>query len=57
MVGLMYCIVAAAVVLTVVLWVSGIDYMKNEFPDYKGEDLFGEDPLDEKDSEKNIEKD
>ena len=47
----MYCIVGAAVVLTVALWVSGIDYMKNEFPEYKGEDLFG------KDDEKNIEKD
>jgi hypothetical protein len=45
------CIVAVAFIATVALWVNGIDYMKNEFPDYKGEDLFGEDPLDEKDSE------
>ena len=24
-------------------WIKGIDYMKNNHPDYKGEDLFGED--------------
>lgn len=23
-------------------WVEGIDYMKENYPDYKGEDLFGE---------------
>ena len=23
-------------------WVRGIDYMKENYPDYKGEDLFGE---------------
>ena len=57
MVGLMCCIAGLAVIITAFLWVSGIDYMKNEFPDYKGDDLFGEDPLDEKDDEKNIEKD
>jgi hypothetical protein len=28
--------------LVVILWVSGIDYMKKNHPDYKGEDLFGE---------------
>jgi len=53
----MCCIAGLAVIITAFLWVSGIDYMKNEFPDYKGDDLFGEDPLDEKDDEKNIEKD
>jgi hypothetical protein len=51
MVGLICCIVAIAFIMTVALWVNGIKYMKDEFPDYKGEDLFGEDPLDEKDSE------
>jgi hypothetical protein len=25
------------------LWVRGIDYMHKNYPDYKGEDLFGED--------------
>jgi hypothetical protein len=24
-------------------WVEGIDYMQKNHPDYKGEDLFGED--------------
>ena len=51
MVEIVCWIVAVAFIATVALWVNGIDYMKNEFPDYKGEDLFGEDPLDEKDSE------
>ena len=26
----------------IVLWVIGIDYMKKNHPDYKGDDLFGE---------------
>jgi hypothetical protein len=26
----------------VVLWIIGIDYMKKNHPDYKGDDLFGE---------------
>lgn len=25
-----------------ILWVRGIDYMKDNHPDYKGEDLFNE---------------
>ncbi len=25
------------------MWVQGIDYMKENYPDYRGEDLFGED--------------
>ena len=33
--------------LVVILWVSGIDYMKKNHPDYKGEDLFGEEEDDE----------
>lgn len=35
----------SAIVLLVWLvwsWVRGIDYMKENYPDYKGEDLFGE---------------
>jgi hypothetical protein len=27
------------------LWVNGIDYMQTNHPDYKGEDLFGEDDV------------
>ena len=30
------------------LWVRGIDYMKENHPDYKGDDLFGEFKEDEK---------
>ena len=26
----------------IVLWIIGIDYMKENHPDYKGDDLFGE---------------
>ena len=32
------------------LWVRGIDYMKKNHPDYKGEDLFNEE--EDKDEEK-----
>jgi len=31
------------IVLLAIGWVKGIDTMKNEHPDYKGEDLFDED--------------
>lgn len=30
------------------LWVRGIDYMNKNFPDYKGDDLFGEFKEDDK---------
>lgn len=26
-----------------IIWVNGIDYMQKNHPDYRGEDLFGED--------------
>jgi hypothetical protein len=32
----------------VILWVRGIDYMSNNHPDYKGNDLFGEFDEDDK---------
>ena len=41
MVGLIISI-AVAVIISI-LWVRGIDYMKENHPDYKGEDLFDED--------------
>ena len=41
--GILFCIVGIVSIVTVFLWVSGIDYMKENHPDYKGEDLFGED--------------
>ena len=31
------------------MWVKGIDYMKENHPDYKGEDLFGDFDHDDKD--------
>jgi|LakMenEpi03Aug12_release.lakeMendotaPanAssembly.Ray.scaffolds.fasta_scaffold3736550_2 hypothetical protein len=43
MVGLICCIVALAFIITVALWVQGIDHMHKNYPDYKGDDLFGED--------------
>jgi hypothetical protein len=30
-------------VFLAVLWIRGIDYMEEKYPDYKGEDLFDED--------------
>jgi hypothetical protein len=41
MVGLIISI--AVVVIVSILWVRGIDYMKENHPNYKGEDLFDED--------------
>ena len=32
------------------LWVRGIDYMQENYPDYKGQDLFGEFDEDDKDN-------
>jgi hypothetical protein len=40
MVGLV-CIVLGLLV-AVAVWVEGIDSMHKNYPDYKGEDLFGE---------------
>lgn len=34
------------VVLLAIGWVRGIDYMQENHPDYKGEDLFNEDKED-----------
>lgn len=42
MIGLVCCIVALAVIVAAGLWVAGIDYMKNNHPDYKAEDFFNE---------------
>ena len=47
MVGLI-CVVLGLLV-AVAVWVEGIDSMKKNYPDYKGEELFGED---EKEDEK-----
>ena len=42
MVGLIIFIIIIAISVTLV-WVRGIDNMKTNYPDYKGEDLFDED--------------
>jgi len=42
--GILIILVAAAFIS--VMWVNGVFKMKNDYPDYKGEDLFG---LDEDD--------
>jgi len=44
MVGLIIGIGCSAVISAIIaiLWVRGIDYMKENHPDYKGEDLFDE---------------
>ena len=41
MVGLIISFVIAIIIS--ILWVRGIDNMKNNHPDYKGKDLFDED--------------
>jgi hypothetical protein len=45
MVGLVIGIGCSAVLAAIAaaFWVRGIDYMKENHPDYKGEDLFNED--------------
>lgn len=38
-----YSCIAVSVIILSILWVSRIDYMRKNHPDYKGEDLFGKD--------------
>jgi hypothetical protein len=45
-----YLLMFAVVAIISYLWVRGIDYMKENYPDYKGEDLFGEFDEDDKDN-------
>ena len=35
-------IILVIVIPMAIVWVKGIDYMHKNHPDYKGEDLFGE---------------
>ena len=37
---MIFLIILAAVTVTSILWVMGIDSMDKNHPDYKGEDLF-----------------
>jgi hypothetical protein len=43
-------------VFLAVLWIKGIDYMQENYPDYEGEDLFDEDLTTEKKPTKKNEK-
>jgi len=43
MVGLIITIIIAGIISW--LWVGGIDNMKENYPDYKGEDFLNEDKL------------
>ena len=44
MVGVIFFVVASMALLSWA-WVRGIDYMGKYHPDYKGEDLFGEEDV------------
>ena len=52
MVGLIIGIGCSAVLAAIIaiFWVRGIDYMKENHPNYKGEDLFGEFDENDKDN-------
>ena len=39
---IIFAIICISISPIVYLWVRGIDYMKENHPDYKGNDLFGE---------------
>ena len=43
-----YLLMVIVVGIISYLWVRGIDYMKENHPDYKGEDLFGDFDEDDK---------
>ena len=39
---IVYVLMFIVVAIISYLWVQGIDYMKENHPDYKGDDLFGD---------------
>ena len=47
---LVIVLVVASAALVSWRWVRGIDYMKENHPDYKGDDLFGEFDEEDKDN-------
>ena len=49
MVGLI-CVILGLLV-AVAVWVEGIDSMNKNYPDYKGEELFGEEKEEEKEEQ------
>ena len=51
MIGTVFILLGAAitVIITAALYVNGITNMKDNYPDYKGEDLFNEEEENEQD--------
>lgn len=47
---IVFLLMFVVVALISYLWVRGIDYMKENHPDYKGNDLFGDFDENDKDS-------
>jgi hypothetical protein len=47
---IVYVLMFVVVAIISYLWVRGIDYMKENHPDYKGDDLFGDFDENDKDS-------
>ena len=40
-------IICISILVVVILWVQGIDYMNKNYPDYEGEEFFNEEEEDE----------
>jgi hypothetical protein len=38
---IVFGVIFLSLVPIVILWIKGMDFMKNNHPDYKGDDLFG----------------
>jgi hypothetical protein len=47
---IVYVLMFVVVTIISYLWVRGIDYMKENHPDYKGDDLFGDFDENDKDN-------
>jgi hypothetical protein len=47
---IVYVLMFVVVAIISYLWVRGIDYMKENHPDYKGDDLFGDFDENDKDN-------
>ncbi len=45
---MIFLVILLVVTLIAIFWVSGIDYMNKNYPDYKGEDLFDDEEKDKK---------
>ena len=48
----MYIVIPIVIIILIplcILWVKGIDFMNENHPDYKGDDLFGDFDEDDKD--------